>query len=77
MTLITLFYEFYKDFKKFLKMPFDSKYNEMTDFHELLNSFINIHKATTDETNNRKNRILSYVNPIYNNYLDAYKKKLG
>ena len=57
-------------------MPFDSKYNEMTDFHELLNSFINIHKAITDETNNCKNRILSYVNPIYNNYLDAYKKKI-
>ena len=34
---------------------------------------INTHKATTDETNNCKNRILSYVNLIYNNYFDAYK----
>ena len=46
----------------------------MTDFYELLNSFINTHKATTDETNNRKNIILSYVKPLYNNYLDVYKK---
>ena len=74
MTLITLFYEFYKDFKKCKRMSLGSKYDVMTDFHEFLNSFINTHKAITDETNDRKNRILSYVKPLYNNYLGAYKK---
>ena len=74
MTLITLFYEFYKDFKKCKRMSLGSKYDVMTDFHEFLNSFINTHKAITDEINDRKNRILSYVKPLYNNYLDAYKK---
>ena len=67
------FYNFYRDFKK-LTMLLDSKYDEMTDFHKLLNSFINTHKATNTETNDRKNRILSYVKPLYNKYLDAYKK---
>ena len=55
-------------------MSLDSEYNEMTDFHELLNSFINTHKATNTETKDRKDRILSYVKPLYNKYLDTYKK---
>ena len=54
-------------------MSLDSKYDVMTDFYEFLNSFINIHK-TTIETNDRKNRILSYVKPLYDKYFDAYKK---
>ena len=33
-----------------------------------------VHKAITDEIKDCKNRILSYVKPLYNNYLDAYKK---
>ena len=66
------FYEFYRDFKKFKRMSLDSKYNEMTDFHEILNSFINTHKVTNTETNDRKNRILSYVMPLYSKYLDTY-----
>ena len=57
-------------------MSLESKYNVMTDFHELLNSFINTHKAINTETNDRKNRILSYVKLLYNKYLDTYKKKL-
>ena len=56
-------------------MSFGSKYDEMTDSHEILNSFINTHKATNTETSNRKNQILSHVKPLYNKYLDAYKKK--
>ena len=68
------FHEFYRDFKNFLKMSLDSKYVGMTDFHKLLNSFINTHKIITDETNNHKNKILSYVMPLYNNYSDAYRK---
>ena len=51
----------------------DSKYDEMIDFYELLNSFINTHKATTTETKDRKNEILSYAKPLYNEYLDTYK----
>ena len=54
-------------------MSLDSKYNEMTDFHELLNSFINTHKATNTETSFHKNRILSYVKPLYDKYFNTYK----
>ena len=39
-----------------------------------LNAFINTHEAITTETKDRKDRILSYVKPLYNKYLDAYKK---
>ena len=46
----------------------------MTNFHGLLDSFINIHEAITNKTNDCKNRILSYVLPLYGKYLDAYKK---
>ena len=55
-------------------MSLGSKYDLMSDFHELLNSFINTHKAINTETNDRKNRILNYVKPLYNKYLDTYKK---
>ena len=46
----------------------------MIDFHALLNAFINTHEASTTETKDRKNRILSYVKLLYNKYLDTYKK---
>ena len=46
----------------------------MKNFCTLLNAFISTHKASTDETNDRKNRILSHVKLLYNNYLNAYKK---
>ena len=68
------FYKFYRDFKKFFKMSLDSRYVEMIDFYKLLNSFINAHIAITVETKDRKDRILSYVKPLYDKYLDAYKK---
>ena len=55
-------------------MSLGCKYDEMTGFDKLLNSFINTHKATNTETNNRKNKILSYVKPLYAKYLNAYKK---
>ena len=44
-------------FSKFKKMLFDSKYDEMTNFHKLLDLFINTHKATNIETSDRKNKI--------------------
>ena len=55
-------------------MSLDSKYNVMTNFHELLNSFINTYKAINTETNDHKNRILSYVKPLYNKQLGTSKK---
>ena len=67
------FYEFYGDFKR---MPLGSKYDEMIDFHTVLNAFINTDKATTNETNDRKNRILSHVKLLYNRYLGTYKNKI-
>ena len=57
-------------------MLLDSKYVEMIDFYKLLNLFINGHVAITVETKDRKDRILSYVKPLYDNYFNAYKKKL-
>ena len=55
-------------------MSLDSKYVEMNDFYKLLNPFIKTHKAITNETKDRKDKILSYVESLYNNYPDAYKK---
>ena len=46
----------------------------MKDFYTLLNAFISTHKATTNETNDCKNRILSHVKPLYDNYFDTYEK---
>ena len=68
------FYNFYRDFKKFKRMSLGSKYDEMNDFYKLLNSFINTHEATTDETKDRKDRIMKYVKPLYDEYFNAYKK---
>ena len=51
-----------------------SNYDEIDDFYKLLDSFINTHKATTNETKIRKNKILSYVKPLYNKYFNAYEK---
>ena len=67
-------YTFYKDFKKFKRMSLGSKYDEMNDFYTLLNAFINTHEATTTETKDRKDRIMNNVKPLYNKYLDAYRK---
>ena len=53
------FYKFYRDSKKFKRMSLGSKYDEMNDFYTLLNVFINTQEATTTETNDSKNRILS------------------
>ena len=55
-------------------MSLEFKYNEIIEFYKLLNLFINGHKTINTETKDRKDKILSCVNPIYNNYLDAYKK---
>ena len=57
-------------------MSLGSKYDETSEFHKLLISFINAHKAINTETKDRKDRVLSYVKLLYNNYFDTYKKKL-
>ena len=68
------FYKFYRNFKKFKRMSLGSKYDEMKDFYTLLNSFINTHEGTTDETKDHKDRIMKYVKPLYNEYFNAHKK---
>ena len=68
------FYKFCRNFKKFKRMSLGSKYDEVIDFHTLLNAFINTHETTTNETKDRKNKILSHVKPLYNEYFNAYKK---
>ena len=70
------FYNFYRDFKKFKRKSLGSKYDEMNGFYTLLDSFINTHEATTDETKDRKDRIMKYVKPLYDEYFNVYKKKL-
>ena len=55
-------------------MSLGFRYNEINDFYELLDSFINTLVATTNETNDRENRILSYVMPLHDKYFNAYKK---
>ena len=57
-------------------MLLKSKYEEMDEFYQLLDTFINTHKTITDETRDRKNRVLNRVKQLYNNYFNAYKKKL-
>ena len=70
MTLSTLF----TNFTEIKRMSLGSKYDETNDFYILLNAFINTNEATTSESNNRSNRILSNVKQLCNKYLDTYKK---
>ena len=55
-------------------MSLDSKYNEMIYSYGLLDSFINTHEATTDKTKDRKDKIMKYVKPLYDEYFNAHKK---
>ena len=57
---------FYRDFEKRKRMvSLDSKHGELKEFSKLLSDFKN-HKPITNETKNRKNRILNNVNQLYN-----------
>ena len=58
------FYRFYRDFKKFKRMSLPSKYNDMIEFHKLLKTFINTHKATNIETKDRKDRIINHTKQL-------------
>ena len=73
MGLNTLFTNFTKTLNQYRRMSVGSKYDEMIDFHILLNAFIT-HEATTDKTKDHKNRTIKYVKPICYEYFNAYKK---
>ena len=55
-------------------MSLKSKYDEMNEFYQLLDTFINKYKTITDETRDQKNTVLNEVKQLYNNYFNAYKK---
>ena len=55
-------------------MSLGSKNDEMSDFYTLLNAFINTQKATNIETKDRKDRIIKYVKPLYDQYFNVYNK---
>ena len=67
------FYKFYKDFQNFKDMSLESKYNDISKFYTALNEFKN-HKTNTDETQQHKNKVITNVVTLYNNYFDSYKK---
>ena len=71
------FYDFYRGFNKLNGMSLGSKYYEINDFYTLLNTFINTHKATNTETNNRKVRVMKKVVQFYNDCFDLYKQNCG
>ena len=67
------FYKFYRDFQNFKDRSLESKYNDISKFYSALNEFKN-HKTNTDETQQRKNRVINNAVELYNNYFDSYKK---
>ena len=69
------FYKFYRDLQSFKDRSPESKYNDISKFYRVLNEFKN-HKTNTEETQQRKNRIINNAVTLYNNYFDSYKKRL-
>ena len=67
------FYKFYRDFQNFKDTSLESKYNDINKFYKTLNEFKN-HKTNTDETQQRKNKVINNAVTLYNNYFDSYKK---
>ena len=67
------FYKFYRDFQNFKDRSLESKYNDISKFYRALNEFKN-HKTNTDETQQRKNRVINNAVTLYDNYFDTYKK---
>ena len=70
------FYKFYRDFQNFKDRSLESKYNDISKFYRALNEFKN-HKTNTDETQQRKNRVINNAVALYNNYFDSYKKSFN
>ena len=67
------FYKFYKDFQNFKNRSLGSKYDDVSKFHKALNEFKK-YKATIDETEKRKTRVVNNAVALYNNYFDSYEK---
>ena len=67
------FYKFYRDFQNFKDRSLESKYNDISNFYKTLNEFKN-HKTNTDETQQRKNKVINNAVTLYNNYFDSYEK---
>ena len=67
------FYKFYREFQNFKDRSLDSKYNDISKFYSALNKFKN-HKSNTEDTQQRKNRVLNNSVALYNNCFDSYKK---
>ena len=55
-------------------MSLGSKYDEMEEFYTIFDLFINIYKATTAETKERKDKVLINFKPLYDKCFDTYKK---
>ena len=70
------FHTFYRDFQNFKDRPLECKYNDISKFYRVLKKFEN-HKTNTDETQQRKNRVISNAVALYNNYSDSYQKTLN
>ena len=68
------FYKFYKDFQNFKNRSQGSKYDDVSKFHKALNEFKK-YKATIDETEKRKTRVVNNAVALYNNYFDSYEKR--
>ena len=66
------FYKFYRNFQNFKDRSLESKYNDISNFYKTLNEFKN-HKINTDETQQRKNKIMNNIVKLYNNYFNSDK----
>ena len=67
------FYKFCRDFPNFKNSSLESKYDDIRKFYKALNEFKN-QKATTDETEKGKRRVVNNAVALYNNYFDSYGK---
>ena len=67
------FYKFHRYFRSFKDRSLGSKYNDISNFYSALSEFKN-YKTNTDETQQRKNRVINNAVAFYNNYFDSYKK---
>ena len=70
------FYKFYRDFQNFKDRSLESKYNDISKFYSALNEFKN-HKTNTDETQQRKYRVINNAVALCNDYFDSYRKKFN
>ena len=69
-----VFYKFYRNSQNFKDRPPESKYNvDISKFYSTLSEFKN-HKAKTDETQQRKDRVINNALALYNNHFDSYRK---